>query len=323
MTLGGDAAPAAAVGAGVDDQHQEMTVEEPVPASTWDAYWQGVGQVFLGYGDAAVGAVKGAWSMSEALFIVQHRPDLVLPAVGSAVAHPVQTIDKAVEVGEKVVADVKEKAQNPRGQGELAAPLVVGLGFGVAAALDGLTAAAEAEVVNVAGNVASSEAKVMMEDATAVEGLETITASTAEGMEGAAGQSRFASAVETATQGGIAPRGAQPVKVNTPGAYLDEAVAQQGLSKAPAGGLKQKWSEGGYDYEVRVHPAEPTHGKQGSIYRVARRSQAVDANGQGTGWEYLDSNGQWHPESTLKPGKPGYPNPKYNDQAARDTHHQL
>ena len=119
------------------------------------------------------------------------------------------------------------------------------------------------------------------------------------------------------------PRGPKPVTGATPGSYIDEAVAQQGLPKAPAGGLKQKWSEGGFDYEVRVHPADPAHGKTGSIYRVARRSQARDAHGQGTGLEYMDSTGKWHPESTLKPGKPGNPNPTFNDAAAKDTHIQL
>ena len=105
------------------------------------------------------------------------------------------------------------------------------------------------------------------------------------------------------------PRGPKPVTGTAPGSYLDEAVGQQGLPKAPAGGLKQKWSEGGFDYEVRVHPADPAHGKTGSIYRVARRKQGTDAQGQGSGWEYMDSTGKWHPESTLKPGKPGHPNP--------------
>ena len=119
------------------------------------------------------------------------------------------------------------------------------------------------------------------------------------------------------------PRGPKPVAGTNPGSYLDEAVAQQGLPKAPVGGLKQKWSEGGFDYEVRVHPADPAHGKTGSIYRVARRNQAMDVHGQGTGWEYMDSTGKWHPESTLKPGKAGHPNPTFNDAAVKDTHIQL
>ena len=103
----------------------------------------------------------------------------------------------------------------------------------------------------------------------------------------------------------------------SPQTYLDEALKQQGLSDAP-GNLKQKWSADGFDYEVRIHAADPDHGKSGSIYRVARRSQGVDANGQGAGWEYLDNKGNWHHTSTLKPNSP-----TYNAQAAADTHIEL
>lgn len=132
----------------------------------------------------------------------------------------------------------------------------------------------------------------------------------------------------TASRGSYCPshadsQGSKARNRYKPGSYLDEVAAQQGLPKAPAGGLKQKWSEGGFDYEVRVHPADPAHGKPGSIYRVARRGQAKDVHGQGTGWEYMDSTGKWHPESTLKPGKPGNPNPTYKDAAAKDTLIQL
>jgi RHS repeat-associated protein len=96
--------------------------------------------------------------------------------------------------------------------------------------------------------------------------------------------------------------------------YLNDALRQQGLSTAPAN-LKQKWSDNGFDYEVRIHAADPNHGKSGSIYRVARRQQGMDANGQGFGWEYLDDKGNWHHTSTLKPNSP-----TYNPQAAADTH---
>lgn len=120
-----------------------------------------------------------------------------------------------------------------------------------------------------------------------------------------------------------APRSPITVTGTTPRAYLDEAVAQQGLLSPPASGLKQKWSNGGFDYEVRVHPANPAYGKSGSIYRVARRNQTLNAKGQGTGWEYMDCAGTWHAESTLKPGGPNQPNRNYNAAAAKDTHIQL
>ncbi|MFC5702318.1 RHS repeat-associated core domain-containing protein [Cohnella faecalis] len=102
-----------------------------------------------------------------------------------------------------------------------------------------------------------------------------------------------------------------------PNDYLNTALKRQGLDKAPSN-FKEKWSQDGYDYEVRIHPADPKYGKQGDIYRVARREQGTDANGQGKGWEYMDSNGNWHSTSSLKPQ-----NPSYNAQAAADTHIQL
>ncbi|WP_238392614.1 polymorphic toxin-type HINT domain-containing protein [Paenibacillus antri] len=100
--------------------------------------------------------------------------------------------------------------------------------------------------------------------------------------------------------------------------YLNEALKQQNLTSVPANGLKQKWSQDGYDFEVRVHAADPNYGKTGDIYRVARRQQGTNANGQGYGWEYIDHNGVWHHTSTLKPSSPNY-----NAQAAADTHIQL
>ena len=124
-----------------------------------------------------------------------------------------------------------------------------------------------------------------------------------------------------AGKGAPIPREPKPVTGTNPEAYLNEALGQQGLSEIPpAGQYKQKWSEGGFDYEVRAHPAEQQHGKTGTIYRVQRRKQGTDANGQGSGWEYMDEDGKWHPERTLKPGKPNQPNPTYNDAAARGTH---
>ena len=107
------------------------------------------------------------------------------------------------------------------------------------------------------------------------------------------------------------------VDSKNPNDFLKAALEKQGLDSAPAN-FKQKWSQDGYDFEVRIHPADPRYGKEGSIYRVARRQQGTDANGQGHGWEYIDSNGKWHHTSTLKPNSP-----TYNDQAAADTHIQL
>ena len=87
--------------------------------------------------------------------------------------------------------------------------------------------------------------------------------------------------------------------------YLDEALERQGLDKVP-NRMKESWIEDGYKYEVRVHEANPEYGKKGSIYRVSRKKIGFDANGQGYGTEYLDSNGVWHHTSTLKPQNPVY-----------------
>jgi hypothetical protein len=80
--------------------------------------------------------------------------------------------------------------------------------------------------------------------------------------------------------------------------------------------------EGKYEYQVRVHEADPSHGGTGSIFRVARREVMTDPSKQGKGWEYLGSNGTWYHTSVLKPGGNGgkQPNQNYNDAAARDTH---
>jgi hypothetical protein len=105
---------------------------------------------------------------------------------------------------------------------------------------------------------------------------------------------------------------------------LRGALGRQGLKKGDPypHGLKEKWTvtEHGHTYEVRVHPADPNHGKAGDIYRVARRQNGVDANGQGYGWEYADSQGNWHHTKVLKPGKGGSVNPDFDSQAAADTH---
>ncbi len=101
-------------------------------------------------------------------------------------------------------------------------------------------------------------------------------------------------------------------KATKPNDYLNEALNRQGLKNAP-NSLKEKWSEFGYDFEVRAHPADPKYGKTGSIYRVARRQQGVDANGQGYGWQYMDEAGNWYHTSVLKT----------NNAAAEATHIQL
>jgi len=108
--------------------------------------------------------------------------------------------------------------------------------------------------------------------------------------------------------------------------YLNQALKQQGFKSgdpAPSS-LKQSWVDAatGTKYEVRAHPADPAYGKTGSIFRVMKKEPGLDAKGQGKGVHYLDSAGNWHHESTLKPGKSGN-NPKFNPTAAKDTHIEM
>ncbi|UPW81862.1 pre-toxin TG domain-containing protein [Lysinibacillus sp. Ag94] len=105
-------------------------------------------------------------------------------------------------------------------------------------------------------------------------------------------------------------------KTTNPEDFLDEVMKRQGLDELP-GRFKEKWVDGDYKYEIRAHEAETQYGKSGSIYRVGRQKP-------GNGTEYMDSNGKWHHESTLKEThKDGRPNPLFNEEAARDTHIQL
>ncbi len=103
--------------------------------------------------------------------------------------------------------------------------------------------------------------------------------------------------------------------------YLDEALSQQGLKEVPKG-LKQKWIDRGYNYEVRIHPSEKQYTSSESIYRVARKKVASsDPKVQGTGTEYLGSDGNWYHESILKEfNRKGVANPLFNEDAARLTH---
>ncbi|MED4532578.1 T7SS effector LXG polymorphic toxin [Metabacillus fastidiosus] len=105
-------------------------------------------------------------------------------------------------------------------------------------------------------------------------------------------------------------------KTTNPEDFLDIVMERQGLDRLP-GRFKEKWIDGDYKYEIRAHEAETQYGKTGSIYRVGRQKP-------GNGTEYMDSNGKWHHESTLKEThKDGRPNPLFNEEAARDTHIQL
>ena len=97
---------------------------------------------------------------------------------------------------------------------------------------------------------------------------------------------------------------------------LYRALRIQGL-KSPPESFKQQWTEEGYDYEVRIHPQDPnapagSNSATYSTFRISRRLQGTDANGQGYGWEYLDEKGNWFKNKDLKANK--------NPEASNDTH---
>ena len=107
---------------------------------------------------------------------------------------------------------------------------------------------------------------------------------------------------------------------NNPQSFLQRALENQGLDTAP-NRLKETWSEGDYKYTVRVHEGNTKYTDANSIYRVSRQSTILDANGQGTGLEYLGTDGNWYHQSVLTEFfKGGTLNPNFNENAARITH---
>lgn len=112
------------------------------------------------------------------------------------------------------------------------------------------------------------------------------------------------------------PVTAKAVNISKARQLLDKALKRQKLNSPPSS-FKEKWSEGGYDYEVRIHGPQ-TKAPEGSnsatttTYRVARRKQGTDENGQGYGWEYADDKNNWYKNSDLKSNK--------IPEAANDTH---
>lgn len=101
---------------------------------------------------------------------------------------------------------------------------------------------------------------------------------------------------------------------------MQRALKNQGLDVTP-NRLKETWIEGDYKYTVRIHEGNTKYTDASSIYRVSRQSTILDANGQGTGREYLGTDGNWYHQSVLVEFfKDGTPNPDFNEKAARITH---
>ncbi len=76
-------------------------------------YWWGVGQVYLGYWDAAVGTVKGTY------YICRH-PIQTGQGVITSIAHPIQTYNAITE-------DLSEKSGTLRGQGSIVGDVLIGV----------------------------------------------------------------------------------------------------------------------------------------------------------------------------------------------------
>ena len=110
------------------------------------------------------------------------------------------------------------------------------------------------------------------------------------------------------------------INSNNPSSYLQRALKNQALEEIPSR-FKAVWVEGDYKYTVRVHEGNSKYTDADSIHRISRQSTILDEHGQGTGLEYLGTDGNWYHESVLTEFfKGGTPNPKFNEEAARMTH---
>ena len=110
------------------------------------------------------------------------------------------------------------------------------------------------------------------------------------------------------------------INSNNPESYLQRALKNQELEVTPSH-LKEVWVEGDYQYTVRIHEGNAKYTDAESIYRVSRRSTILDEHGQGTGLEYLGTDGNWYHESVLKEFfKGGTQNSNFNEAAAKMTH---
>ena len=130
-------------------------------------------------------------------------------------------------------------------------------------------------------------------------------------------------AEDVISESGVNIRGAgdeTSIKTNDSQVYLQTALKNQRLDVTP-NRLKETCIEGDYKYTVRIHEGNTKYTDASSIYRVSRQSIILDANGQGTGLEYLGTDGNWYRQSVLTEFfKGGTLNPDFNENAARITH---
>ncbi|MGH1337907.1 MAG: polymorphic toxin-type HINT domain-containing protein [Aureispira sp.] len=81
--------------------------------------------------------------------------------------------------------------------------------------------------------------------------------------------------------------------------FLNKALKRQNFQTGDAypNGFKEKFTENGYDYEVRIHGPDPnasggSNSATNHIYRVSRKQTPVEGV-QGSGVEYMDNAGNW------------------------------
>ena len=82
--------------------------------------------------------------------------------------------------------------------------------------------------------------------------------------------------------------------------------------------MKEVWIGGDYQYTIKVYEGNSSYTDSSAIYRVSRQSTTFDSNGQGTGLEYLGTDGNWYHEFVLKQfNRDGTLNSNFNEEAAR------
>jgi hypothetical protein len=106
---------------GTGDSHpsrraSDKPIKAVAPSKLEGRYWEGVGQVFRGYGDAVVGTAKCA------AFMARH-PIQTLQGIGTAIRHPIAT-------GQAIGQMIGEKSGTLRGQGELVGDVLIGVATG-------------------------------------------------------------------------------------------------------------------------------------------------------------------------------------------------
>ncbi len=84
-----------------------------------------------------------------------------------------------------------------------------------------------------------------------------------------------------------------------PEAYLRKAFHEKKYDKSEPK-YYYEWEANGYKYVVRSHPGNKRYTQAEKVYRVSRQGKILDKHGQGTGTEYLGTDGNWYAERVLK-----------------------